>query len=399
VRSTRRQNSGRYWLISGIIHGLILIAILLSPAGQVIWEKEVTLQEEIIMDEEEVADLTEEVRNMTVEKLKYQVDLLSEGRDRMATNFEIMNKHYQPFVSDQISTARDRIVQEIRKLRELQEQILAAAERAVAEGEGGSDPMWRTYDRTRAGIVAGQEEIRRAVMLTASDNDDLVAMQIQAEDDQMSAFEALQDSVSAQNHLWGEKKNVDRYEGRIKSYSENVALYRGRINEGHNKKREYEQGVVDAKKNLEKQKKEFETAKAEFEKAKGSDDEKKAKSRMARAEKDFKRAERGVQKAESRVAKNESSIKTNTKRLADVEQRLENTSKEYEKYQAGLPTALTKRDQGAADVVRLQKQAIEGQQKVYDVLLALLEKKAEEAAEQDASESDTATQPVEVGES
>ena len=92
--------------------------------------------------------------------------MLEAGRERMAVNFETRNRHYVPFVAGQIASARARLTQEGEKTLGRQEEILTAARRAVELKAAGSDPMWRVFDKHRAALIAGQEEIRRVLLLT-----------------------------------------------------------------------------------------------------------------------------------------------------------------------------------------------------------------------------------------
>ncbi|MEM1059959.1 MAG: hypothetical protein AAGK14_11980 [Verrucomicrobiota bacterium] len=399
-RRQKKQNNSRYWMVSGTLHLLVLIGILLSPVGQTIFHKDRPMKPEIVMDEEDLADTIDDIRNLAVERLRYQVELLSAGRERMSTNFQTMNEHYQPFVSDQVATARDRIVQEIDKLQVLQEEILAAAQRAVEQGAGGTDPMWRTYDRNRAGIVTGQEELRRAVMLTAADQHELVDLQIAAEEAQMSAFESLQDSVSAQNHLWREAQTRERYEGRIKGYQGSIRMFTDRIFNGEKNQPTLKQELKDAEKKLVEVKQSLEAAQAAYDEGKGSDQEKGLKKDLDRAKRSMSLAERGHKRAQSRLEKNQKDLVRNNARLEDAMQRLSNYRSEYDKYQKGLPHVLTRREQGAADVVRLQQKAIDDQQNVYDQLLVLLNERVEqaEAEQEQAGEAAPAAPPLGGGE-
>ena len=206
----KKKTSSRFWLISAALHGVALVVLILTPAGQRVFKQEERpLKPEIVRKDEALAEVIDDIRDLSVERLRAQVALLEAGRERMAVNFETMNRHYVPFVAGQIASARARLTQEGEKTLGRQEEILTAARRAVELKAAGSDPMWRVFDKHRAALIAGQEEIRRVLLLTAADDTELLATQNQAEAVQMEAFEGLSVSVSAQNQLWNAEPRLE----------------------------------------------------------------------------------------------------------------------------------------------------------------------------------------------
>jgi len=390
MRRNRPKRNSAYWIISALIHVVLLVLLFLSPAGQSIFRKDRPLKPEIVREDEELAEVIDDIRDLAVDRLKAQVQLLEGGRERMAANFHTLNEHYEPFVAKQIEFARDRLVQEGSRVSELQHIILKAAERAAAEGEGASDPMWRAYDGNRAALVAGQEEIRRALMLTASEDTELVELQNQAEADQLEVFSLISKSVSAQNHLWGAPKHIERDEGRIAKYQEAIAMYSGRIESAQKKIAEYQADIKESKARLAETKAELDQAQEAYNQAKaGKEGEKEARSAYDRANRIHKQAESGLRKAEKRLEQAEKSLASSRSRLADAQKRLAGSEKSVAERKEALPDKVTQRDESAAAAAALQRTAIERQQEVYDRLLAQLDRDAKEAERTGATTDDS----------
>jgi chromosome segregation ATPase len=199
------QVDSRFWIVSAVVHGAIFLIFFISPAGQRIFRPEAkALKPEIIKRDEELAEVIDQIRDLAVDRLQSQLTLLRAGQDRMATNFETMNAHYRPFVAGQLETVQARLNQEASAVFAKQDELLAGIERAVNEKEAGADPMWRAYDKNRASILAGQEEIRRALLLAAADQAELVDLEERVDINQMEVFSLLTSSVTAQNTLWGD---------------------------------------------------------------------------------------------------------------------------------------------------------------------------------------------------
>jgi hypothetical protein len=384
-RNKNTKTNSRFWLVSAVLHGLVLTILFLTPAGQKVFKpKERALKPEVVREDEELAEVIDDIRELAVDRLKVQVELLQAGRERMATNFDTMNTYYRPFVAGQVETARERLVAQSEKTFALQQEVLDAVRNGVEKKEAGSDAMWRTYDGRRAAIVAGQEEIRRALMLTASDDQALVDLQNQSEQNQMQAFERISESVGAQNGLWGGASKLEKIEETLKDMQPKVdeaekiqteltpqiakleAAYKDSV-----------QGVKDADKAL-----------------------KDAKNTVKRAEKDKQGVEeaRGALKLadaalnQARKVSNEAKDTWNaskkelaaaTKTVKWGQPRLEKQLAEKQSITESLPEKTIRRDTMAAEALKLQTSAISEQKEVYDRLLVRLDQKAQESEKQD----------------
>lgn len=197
----------RFWFGSALAHGVVLGVLLASPVGQRVFRREAkSAKPQVIRRGEALAEVVDDIRDLAVMRLRGQVALLREGQTRMADDFVTMNAYYQPFVAQQLATVRARLMDDATNTFARQAVLLKATERTVREGEHGSDPMWRAYDQNRAHILAGQGEIRRALLLTAADDEGLVELQRQADEAQFEVFRNVSMSVSGQNNLWGGTK-------------------------------------------------------------------------------------------------------------------------------------------------------------------------------------------------
>ena len=367
------DNNRPFWILSGVVHVTLLVILFLSPVGQSFFQpKPRPLKPEIIRKDEELAEVIQDVRDLATDRLKSQVALLEAGRERMATNFDTMNAFLQPFVASQIASARDRLLQEGQKTLALQKRILEAAEKAVQEKEGASDAMWRAYDGNRAALVVGQEEIRRVLMLTMPDDDRLVAMQNEAETNQEAAFEALTESVAAQNHLWNAPKKMEALDSQLQDLGALVATYQERIDANAVQRKELQEAERAALQQMNEAQADFER----LQKQEGSIPE----SDLKRAGDLVKQKTKGYERLQDRVTSNarqEEGLKT---RLQNSRERLEDRLVQLEAARTELPGKTETRDARTLLAAEYQRKALSSQTAVYKQLLDLLKTRIEEEA-------------------
>lgn len=381
----KKKTSSRFWIISGLLHGTAAVVLILTPAGQRVFKQEDRpLKPEIVRKDEALAEVIDDIRDLSVVRLKAQLALLEAGRDRMATNFDTMNRHYQPFVAGQISSARARLLQEGEKTLGLQQEILAAAREAVAKKEQGSDAMWRVFDKNRAALIAGQEEIRRVLLLTAAGDPELLALQDQAEAAQMETFRVLSVSVGAQNHLWNAA-------ARLQKLSEQKAELEQALSVAEAQARELEselerlkveepktlQELQDARQRVGEAKKNLEKARRE------KSGEAEARATIKQAEDDVRSAQKIVNTTKSQRAQMERKLKSALNVAEARKKSLAKVAEDTTKTTDTLSPKETERDTNAAKAAELQEQAMTGQTAVYQRLLAHLAKQAEDAAKSD----------------
>lgn len=383
----KKKTGSRFWVISALLHGIVLIILILTPAGQrVLKQEERPLKPEIIRKDEELAEVIDDIRDLAVTRLKTQVSLIEAGRERMATNFDTMNKHYQPFVAGQIASAKVRLLQEGEKTIGLQKDILQAARNAVEKKEHGSDPMWRVYDKNRAALMTGQEEIRRVLLLTAPEDKELIALQDQAEAAQMGAFQALSTSVGAQNELWSSSNRLQTLSQQKAKLEEELAaaeklstelqteLTRLRAEEETNTRLHQE-----AQKNLEEAKKRLEAARKE----KAGEEE--ARQALKMAEAVLRPAQLAASKSKDQRVQTERKLKTPASQIEARKKSLIKNAEDSLKAKEPLSTKEAERDTQAALAVTLQEQAIAHQTDVYQRLIARLDQQAKTATDSPSS--------------
>ena len=205
----RERTKSHFWMISITAHALLAIIFILSPVGQSIFTRERPVKPEIIRKNEELAEVVEDIRDLAVNRLKEQVSLLEAGQDRMANNFETMNRHYQPFAEKQLATARVRFNQEATATLKRLETVLEHANAAI-EDKATHMPTLRTaLDEHEARIVSGMEEIRRGMRLLAPDDAALMADQQANEESQLKAMQFFMWATGTHNGVARDQKRLE----------------------------------------------------------------------------------------------------------------------------------------------------------------------------------------------
>ena len=377
----KKKTSSRFWLISAALHGVALVVLILTPAGQRVFKQEERpLKPEIVRKDEALAEVIDDIRDLSVERLRAQVALLEAGRERMAVNFETMNRHYVPFVAGQIASARARLTQEGEKTLGRQEEILTAARRAVGLKAAGSDPMWRVFDKHRAALIAGQEEIRRVLLLTAADDTELLATQNQAEAVQMEAFEGLSVSVSAQNQLWNAEPRLETLSAEKTKFEEARAAGEQALKEAQAEVARVQEAEKAAFVRQQTAQAAVGPLKQAVEKAR------KEKTGEAAAREALKTAEAAAKAAQQDAGKAKAERGQADRKFAAAKRHADGRAKDLAKVTDGhVKTAETirvkteERDVNAAKAAALQEQAQALQKTVYEKLLVKLEEQAKEA--------------------
>lgn len=377
----KKKTSSRFWLISAALHGAGLVVLMLTPAGQRVFKQEERpLKPEIVRKDEALAEVIDDIRDLSVERLRAQVALLEAGRDRMAVNFETMNRYYVPFVAEQIASARARLTQEGEKTLGRQQEILTAARRAVELKAAGSDPMWRVFDKHRAALIAGQEEIRRVMLLTAADDAELLATQNQAEAVQMEAFEALSVSVSAQNQLWNAESRLETLSAEKSKFEEARADAERLLKEAEAEVARVQEAAQAAVVRQQAAQAAVGPLKQAVEKAR------KEKTGEAAAREALKTAEAAAKAAQQEAGKAKAERGQADRKFAAAKRHADGRAKDLAKVTDGhVKTAETirvkteERDVNAAKAAALQEQAQALQKTVYEKLLVKLDEQAKEA--------------------
>lgn len=378
----KQRTSSRFWLISAALHGAALVVVVLTPAGQRVFKSEDRpLKPEIIRKDEALAEVIDNIRDLSVERLKTQVALLEAGRARMATNFETLNRHYQPFVAEQLASSRARLAQEAEKTFALQQEVLAAAKRALELNEPGAGALGAVFDKNRAALLAGQGEIRRALMLAAADDEALLAAQEQAETVQVDALQSLSLSVNARKHLNYAASQLAVFAGK-------KAQLETELNEAAANARELETelermrdeepaltaGLKDAQQNVAALKKALDQAR------RAKTGEAAAREALKAAEGALREAQQAVNTLKERRKAADWKLKAALRTVGGRKKSIEWNARDAGRVEATVPPKVLERDTNAEKVVTLQERALALQKDIYARLVARLEKQESESA-------------------
>jgi len=179
-----------FWMISVVLHGLLLGAVLLlAPVREIVFKRTALKDTDVITRGDELEAVIEQIRDLTVERLGARVTLLKAGQVRMARNFEIINEHFQPFVDQQRTTARERMEKHVADVLPMQAELARLLEQATT-GADSAEPVAFAH-RWLSKILTGQEEVRRGLRLLKLGGPELLAQQQAAEDAQYEAAQFL----------------------------------------------------------------------------------------------------------------------------------------------------------------------------------------------------------------
>ncbi|MFW5863897.1 MAG: hypothetical protein ACOCVT_00465 [bacterium] len=170
---------------------VLLLLIFVSPVREVVFTREKSTEPEIITRGDELEEIIDAIRDRTAERLKERVALLEEGQSRMATNFRILNEHFQPFEDQQKATAAIRLEKYIQDVLRRQQQLVDLTEKAAKQDE--VMPAVEAAREEMSRILQGQEEILRGIQLLEINTEEMKDLQNQALDAQIDAN---------QHHRW-----------------------------------------------------------------------------------------------------------------------------------------------------------------------------------------------------
>jgi len=182
-----------------VFHGVALCLVLfVAPVREIVFKRKDVTEPDIITRGDELQEVIDEIRDRTAEQLTQRVAILKAGKNRMTTNFETLNRHFQPFVDQQRATARARMQKYIDDALQLQKVLLGALE-ATKQG-GAATVASSVAHESMSRILTAQEEIRRGIRLLEIGGDELIAQQKKAEETQYNAgqfFRWLEGDLSA----------------------------------------------------------------------------------------------------------------------------------------------------------------------------------------------------------
>lgn len=221
------QKNRRLWLISVGIHLLALFAIFFVPAKEYFEEERETRKKkppEIKRRGEDLERVMEQVRDLAAERIARKVELLDEGSERMATNFDTLNEHHQPLEEERRANALDRMARfaerTLGNMNTLRENFQAARE---ADSPEAKLKAMEGSDALGSRILVGQEEIRRGLMFLDSDDEALVEKQTKAEESQIEAVDFVGWVLDALRGYLALEERIEEREQELAERRETVA--------------------------------------------------------------------------------------------------------------------------------------------------------------------------------
>lgn len=167
TKRTSRFSRSPYWVLSMVLHVVLLgWLIWYGPVRDIILERGKPKREALIRGKE-LEKVVEQMQLSVAEELEDRVALLKAGQDRMATNFDTLNAHFQPYEANQKATAQLRFEKYASTLQTDQQALFKLLNDVLVS---------KNYD---AAAQAGQEklpvmisaldEVRRGVLLLSAD--------------------------------------------------------------------------------------------------------------------------------------------------------------------------------------------------------------------------------------
>lgn len=216
----RRLADTPFWLLSAVLHGVVLgLLLMFAPVREIVFRRERVQEPQVITRGDELEEVVDRIRDRTVEHLRERVALLDAGQERMARNFTIVNEHFQPFAAEQRATARVRMESYIGTVLTRQQELADLFLKA-REGQVEVTVPIAYSQQWLSRILTAQEEIRRGIRLLDLGGEALLTQQQAAEDKQ---FEATQFLRWLEGDLGGIAWHSKRLEDLAKRRAEDLA--------------------------------------------------------------------------------------------------------------------------------------------------------------------------------
>ena len=399
----RQKTESHFWLISIILHVGIAIVILLSPVGQSLFTKERKVKPEIVRKNEELAEVVEDIRDLAVDRLKNQVALLEAGQDRMANNFDTMNKHHAAFAEQQIETARIRFDQEAVKTMERLQAVFALAEKAHADHDQHLPAVVTALDENEARILSGMEEVRRGLRLLLPDNESVLSQQKEVEEAQLKAMQFLRWATGTHSGIVRSRTRLEKLKTAVPEGKQRLDAATKALADAELALKQAKENETKTKQAASQAKKDLQTAQRAESNAKKSLDaanRKKDEAEIAKATEAFEKAKQAHVAAKTARTEADKAYKDaqGAKRKAEQQRRdasnvHRNESRSYPRLEAdqkklseGLPKSIESRDNNTRIGMSILRGVVDKQQLVIQRASALMDGKPDPAEpEQDAA--------------
>ncbi len=333
-----------FWGLSLAVHGTAALILIAIPAREFLFTREIVEKRGRVMTRgKNLERIIDNIRDLTAERLRARIYLLKAGQKRMASNFETMNRYYQPFVSQQRRAARLRFdtyagqvlerMDELRLLLEKADETKDAA-RAVEVGQS-SIPR----------ITGGQEEVRRGMVLLELADEELKKKQNDAEEAQFGVGPFL-------GWIRGHVASIERRRREIPEHEKNVKEFEKKIATGTRNRDATRVALAQAKKRL----------------AEARSREKKEKDRNER-----NALRRKLKAVESEVRREEKRLRDTEGQLRRLSQEAARVRAQLEEHRTKLPAEVKKRDELISVARNIQGGAYWRQKEVIDAIRKKLE--------------------------
>lgn len=215
---TRPGENPRFWIISLLFHLVAVGALFLTPAGQrFISRDERPVRPEIVRQDEELADVVDQIRALAIGRLKGAIGEIKTAGEEMEEKLVTEARSYQSYAHTQIAAVPGRIARQSEGLIRAQRALLGALE----EFSRTRDPaaLKAAFGENRAAITEGQSEMRRALQLAGAAGREPATRQETLEDEQFAVFELI-------TSVFEKQADHDKLRTRLAEFSrENEALH------------------------------------------------------------------------------------------------------------------------------------------------------------------------------
>ncbi len=150
-----------------ILHiGLLGWLIWYGPVRDIVLERGKPKREALIRGKE-LEKVIEQMQKSVAEELEERVQLLKQGQDRMATNFDTLNAHFQPFEQSQKATAMMRFEKYATALLSDQQALMDVLKQVSQNHQ--FDAAAKAGQEKVPGMISALDEVRRGVLLLTTD--------------------------------------------------------------------------------------------------------------------------------------------------------------------------------------------------------------------------------------
>jgi len=357
IPQDRRRRSDRvFWGLSVAFHGVLAAVLLAIPAREYLFRKE-TIRERARVNTrgDELERIVEEIRDRTADRIRARVALLKSGQERMATNFDTMNKYYQPFVSEQRQAAAARFDTYAGKALQAMDELRLMLDHADETKDTAK--VVAVKETVIPRITSWQEEVRRSMMLLELADADLQKKQEEAEDGQHKVTSFMRWANGCVHSIARRRKELPELKARVANMKLEMAA---KI-----KERDAAAAARDAAK------KELDAARAA---------ERKEKDRKKRNE-----LRKTVKRIEGQVRGYDKKRNDAERRISQLKREIERDQKKVDEHEAKLPEEIKKRDELLHVAKNIQTGSYYKQKDIIETIRKRIEQTARETEKQNGT--------------